>query len=733
MTVGKIDASDIGELLKSLLAANKVSCGEGGDDVAFFQHVKKSPDEYVPEMDYIVPKDTFHPKVFVTVDFLHTFVQTSKKLDGERIVVPEMLEAESRRLLNFVKYYFEYVESIQDQSGENQNVNAYTSGLNTYSEEAANEFINRTINFFVTSLQINRTRREIGTATITFKDTKNIRNGFGNRVLFDTAGSVMNQLFVPMLPVTVWARGRFYDNYYFPIYHGYIVAVSHKDTEGFAELEIMCKDVLELARVSSEMINPALIQLAEDRKINAVNLQAKPFYGHDHIEIIKSMFIGGRLQYDPSHKTRQDQIKRLLGKANDSRVDAVAQSITGSVIIGAAAVAAVLQKYNTKNKLNLMELEKFEYFNADYNREQYEHALDSRAIPKDKFSLKEVMRRSNHRDTRPKLLISGEKITPYRIWSIQSPKIFQSDFSSRLDVVKEVASTVYYDFYVDGAGNVHYHPFKLTNDYLINDTIYDSGTNQHKNIFPGVNVVGPEEATAVNPSVNFEELITFLRLTGTDPVLPIEAELGGILGAAIDRRFLQRFGYRRMNVSNPLFNYNFSLDPKDSTRKATGGLTFADLAAASLLRYHNAELFTKEATMIFRPELEVAQPVYFTDDKTVFYLNALTHSITIGGDATTTINCSFGRKSYEIPADLQSFVLLTQKVFDSPGAVKDIDLETVMAALPIKEWENYLRDESLAIFKNDYQAVTAVEGETPNSAEEQAKQDFWEEFTTKPQ
>jgi hypothetical protein len=180
-----------------------------------------------------------------------------------------------------------------------------------------------------------------------------------------------------------------------------------------------------------------------------------------------------------------------------------------------------------------------------------------------------------------------------------------------------------------------------------------------------------------------EELITFLRVSGEDETIQggDSSQLIGLYGSSTDKKMLARYGYRRQEVQNNLFNMNVEI--------VKGKVSFLDVAAAVLMQFMNAELFTRQTVVAFRPELEIASPVFFTEDNSVFYINSVDHNITVGGDATTSINCSFGRKDYELPPDLNSFLLQTQVAYNLKEK-RFADPKTLWNNIKIKEWQRYL-------------------------------------------
>jgi hypothetical protein len=723
---------DQSELIMKEMYANTQPCGRDFTDVEFFPYRKTNISKEVPVLPYLIPHDTYHPEIAIGIDFTHKFVQTTKQLEGEDLVDLDWLRVKAvPDLVRFVKTYFENITLYGLDSGETTSYFTYNIEKDPANLHEQNKFLNTILNYFLTSIQVTRNRTDIGTASITLKDNRNLKGGVSDQALFVHAAAIYLQLFVPMLPVTIWAKGRFYRNYFFPIFDGYITAVSPTDTAGFAEIKIECRDVFELARISSELINPALVIVGEDRKTQAVNFMNKPFFGHDHHKIIETMFRGGHLVFDPTGKSARFENEitlsgGLFGKweyvYDKEKNRLVKKEIApglfksvGSTISNAVTYLAkktgLKSSDDNKNKLDFMKLENFEY--ASSNDPAYvdmlPEYLESSAVHKTNLTMEYIVNNVSHTKRQRKLILWGANITPYRIWSLQSVPLFTTDFSSRLDVIREIASMVYFDCYADGAGNVHYHPFRFINKYLMNDAIYlkpNKSKFVHPDIWPGVQVISPEETIGVNTTFNSEEMITFLRLTGQDPfIAELEPELGNIIGTALDRKFISRFGYRRQVMHNPLFNRDFSLDP-NSKKIKEAGLTFGDIAAVSMLKFANAQLYTKDATIVFRPEINVARPTYFTEDNTVFYVNSITHNVTIGGNATTTVSASFGRKDWELPADLYSFILQTQKIFQY--GEQEVDPEDIIRNLPAFKWEEFLTNEARDIYLRNYAATGSL-------------------------
>jgi hypothetical protein len=649
---------------------NYVECGPDHADKNYPARIFKN---YSNQFDthkapHIVPDNVYHPEIKVAIDFTHQFVLNTdeEELKGKRPVSPDVLRRNVERLARFFVYYFDYVLTYEKKDAKYDLYNL----KNLEDEKNALLFLNDAVNWLLTGISVERTRTGIGSATITLRDNPNYRKNRKTNIFLDKTLDILNQLFVPMLPVTIWARGRLYKDYYFPIFDGYLMRMSPGNAQGFTTITLSCLDTLELARTSAEMINPAIIQMKEFKKQTAVNIFAKPLYGIDHKDIFNMMFHGGAAVVDPSSG------KGILLDAEDVALRRMWNEAHKSEYINFTALGNFLRT-------------------DEYTTYTPNMVADHRAIHKENFDTNEMVNRVSHRDRRRRTVFWGASVTPYRVFNFQSPQIYTSEFSSRLEIMRDVAGIVYQEFYVDGYGDVQYHPMRLGNDFLQWDQIYvdrHGGTVLHEPTFPGAQVIGPQETMNVSSSLNVEEMVTFLRLYGVHPTVQAQSELLQLVGSAIDKVYMARYGYRRKEIRNVLFNYN-KLLPK--ARK--NNESFLDVAALALLRFMNGELNSRTATTIFRPEIELASPVFFTDDNSVFYVQSISHSVNIGGDATTTINANFGRKDYQTPPDLFNFIVNSERLYKTSGKElfttdirDDPEREEItaedMSQAPIEDW-----------------------------------------------
>ena len=396
----------------------------------------------------VVPQDTYRPQIKVTIDFAHKFVDSGVNQPGTNVVDPRVLERETQRIFNFAQRYFQYEGSVGEQFGldvhdtiDPTDINIKGAKLHVPLAPANTlqrvRYLNNILNYFLTSVNVTRTRNAIGNASLRFKGIKNPIHKSpdatgNNRIFFNSVFDKFNQIISPMLPIKIWAKGRLYRNWWFPIFDGYVFAVSPTDSGGFVEFQIECKDVLELARTSIEMLKPALIPIAEDesKTKNYVNILSKVFQGYDHFKIIKAMILGDPIEYDPDAVVKQSM--RILKKSEKAARAANAEAVS-----------------------KMQALENFVHVTDGSNVDPLLAALEDRAIHEVDAGtdLSYMINKTAHGSAGPdqiagtprKLVTWGAELTPYRVMEFVSPKLFDSTFSSRLDIISQVAKTVYFE------------------------------------------------------------------------------------------------------------------------------------------------------------------------------------------------------------------------------------------------------------------------------------------------
>jgi len=653
-----------------------------------------------------VPSNFFHPKVVCCFDFTYKFVGdgfvSPTGIESQRPVSEATLLRVSAQLQRFFKYYYDYILGYYNKRDPQKELRKNINDVQINTEEDANLFVNYVINFYLSSISVDQNLNDIGTCSLTLTDNTGYRFGKTLRLFFDETFSILRQLFAPMVRMSIWSSGRLYTNWMFPLFEGHIVSVEPSNAAGFGSLSITAKDVLEIARISTEMVSPSVLQWKELQKQNYINIYSQPFFGVDHMEIFKMMFLGGKLTWDPK--------KQRLGPEDPG-----------------------FQK--TKNT-NFSALGNFDYASDDGGKKWPWEITENNAVPYKQFNLKRALQ--DLKSSRARYAVAwGFGMTPFRSTSTASGQTYTAEFAGRLEVLQNIAELVYFNFYVDGRGNVHYHPMRMANQYIGCDIFTKkkykgAGYSEaiHPDPFWQSQLILEEESTNFAKRVNVEELVTFLKvsgqpawITGNQP----QPELMGLVGAAADFDLMARFGLRRRTPQCPLLNWAVKLP-------GVNGKPYylTDMIAKALLQYANAELYTASATLIFRPELSLGRPMLSVRDNSVFFLQSISHSIDINGQASTTIGASFGRKFWQTPRDLTSFMIISQKIYESnktlpllPANATPEDVQKYyednfgLTQVPVAEWTADLDKRDQLFQKLEEQMSKEKQSETTTSEDQE--------------
>lgn len=610
------------------------------------------------EVVSVVPDHIYRPRIKVAIDFNHVYTLNldQAKADelniqnGSRIIPKKTLISLAIDIANYYLVFFETLSIKMDTKSKIQDsMQALLQNISSGNDDAINLFLNQFINMFITNINVDRSLNQIGNATVTLRDSTYIKNNVRRSAFFDNAKNYLYQLFSPYLPISIWVNGRIYQDCYFPIYNGFIFTVNPKDSQGYKQLDLICKDMLEFCNISTEMLNPSIIQLTDIKNQNYINIYSKPMYGMSHIQIFKTMFEGGSLAYSEDVasiiNTTTDDKGTTEGKNVTENNSSNDQSTSGSSL-NISSLGFFFDRLSEYN----------DFINGDKN---YYTRGYIKQIDKNQPILSEIINRTSYTKNNRSLIYWGENLTPFSIFSLQSMRVYSSDFASRFAILQEISGNTFYNFYISAYGDVCFHPLRLSNDYFINELIYKSNNNKINKIkhkFSGIYTINKHEILDATTTFNIDVLVTYLVFKGLASVdNTVSSEPGNLYGIAIDKKLMERYGYRRNEIQKEFLNENPTI--KDSTGKT---FKFFDMVATELLKYTNGELQTKTVNIILRPEMELGYPVYFTENDEVYYIQSISHNIAIGGSATTTINCNLGRKSYESPPDLYSYMLTNE-------------------------------------------------------------------------
>jgi hypothetical protein len=551
--------------------------------------------------------------------------------------------------------YFEVLESEMRKCVRLLSPDVVSSDVEGLLDKKGKDVFLILLNSFVSSVTVSRSREE-GTAHINLE--------FPNYAepLFDSMRRILDQPLSSMVPLRIYMRGRFVNRMY-PVFTGYITHTSYFNKGGYWGITVDCTDTLKLLSINPINVNPGIVErrlfgrvfeIEEERKEVGFRFSAWafPFTNLTLEETIKYLIEG----------TAKKEIEKETGRIS---IDGI-----GTLEMWWNPILETDEEKSSKKVPRPLryEISPYSFFN-------------------------------------PKVKICTQyQITPYKYMDLANRQMFFSEMVSRLDVIREITERTFHEFFADEVGDFVLIPMRLNYWFLKFDFV---GKGKGKGIvlerFParadvddGTYILMDDELLNLNVSFSDKEVYTAVDIYGEYPFATGSNEYveWAMRGFAQNPVLLSRLGLRWLRQKIPLIN-NLDLllqndkkmmeelqkqrdaltemlqkegDPKrreeienklrlieelakkslDVRKKSKNDVqaslnTFAD----AWMMFINSKAYSGSATLILRPEMVPAKPVYIPDREEIFYIDSVTHTISVGGNATTELSLIVGRKVYE--------------------------------------------------------------------------------------
>lgn len=444
---------------------------------------------------------------------------------------------------------------------------------------------------------------------------------YGLDILPDLYGTCV---FSEGIYVTIDAKGRFYSDRYCRIFTGVINQINETDNPTDRRITLSLTDYSRFLRYTRYNIHPAI----SDKDVLSGNSQAVIWTNRladkTNIDIAKELIP------DTKRDWKADKVNLLFKDAWTN------QKIEDSYFTGLAGGLGDIQVVDRNFMWSFL------VKNSSYDSKNNVHKPLSLLWG----------------DVKPK------SETNYQVYANIFGKfsLFTAEFKTRADILNETTVATFFVCYIDGAGNIHYHPPRYEYVNIRNDRfphvlgLFDEEAGRRET--PFIYVLLEEESLDESYIQNEEDIVTrlFVNLESDFGILraigkadPNLARLNIIWAQGI-----QRYGLRERSVSSAAFG-------DVSASKVFGLALFVRLLL---------ERKKMSTTMPMRAELQVDRPFYVPHKNMVYHIRSLTHTYSAGGERspgtyTTTVDCFGGRP-------LEHSAMLVPNLF------KESDFKTVI-------------------------------------------------------
>ena len=442
-------------------------------------------------------------------------------------------------------------------------------------------------------------------------------------------------IFQESLYLTIDAKGRYNPNKYYRIFTGSVVTTTYVDNPVDRKVTIECTDLSKLLKFSRFDVHPAFLQ----SDFTAVQGKA----------------------------TVSASTIRKMGGVE------IARTVIPSIVNDAPTILTDTYPVNNFKKEMWKHVNKKEKFYRSVPLQSGKNMFGDIDVPifnyHYSYTITAASYNTDFNNYNPQTVIYGDEnlnktaLTVYeQMFNVSALRV--SEFKSRADILTEIASLTFFTTYLDGSGNIHFHPYRFDNILdikninedidpmlAINDAIPPDSYFSHKGVYikdlehPNLYKLNFDEIISESYTQSEEDIITNLKVHGEvdfglySAVRKIDPNYYRVNLAWLDG--LKMYGYRERKITTPAFGNNLK------------AIIFFTIAA-----FIRIFLERKKASfsMPLTPELQVDRPYFVPYKQMMYHIRSITHSYSAGGERssgeyTTTINCFGGR-----PANMMSMI-----------------------------------------------------------------------------
>lgn len=419
-----------------------------------------------------------------------------------------------------------------------------------------------------------------------------------------------NFVIIPMMEIEIFAKGYYTVGglpQYYRIFWGMITNISKSWSNGVTTFTISCKDILHWWEKTNIILNPAFV--GNEGASCGYQLFQNQFAGLNPYTIIISL------------------AKEAMG--DFSITDGSFMSFKPE----AGPETAVVGQY-AKDVMAYWQLKFGNIWNALvlYGTSGSAYTFEGAGMDVSPLRLSNTIFKTEASILSENQLTASFKVQPHEIAAFKvdvqragDVQFFQNDTQSKLSVALTARDQIAYEFYCDTTGDIIFKPPFYNLNVIPNKPV--SWINDFEIIDDNINDSEAEVITHMTSSGNAFGGVTDWGLTDE-----ITIPRTGV----IDWHLLKRYGWRRQDfqcewAGNPKKLFWFLIDYMDRI---------------------NAKRQNGSVTIPMRPEVRMGFPVWVPHYDSFYYVNAVSHNYTPGGQATTTLTLSAKRSKFIAPKNL---------------------------------------------------------------------------------
>lgn len=427
---------------------------------------------------------------------------------------------------------------------------------------------------------------------------------------------VNNQLVLQtMMEVNIYSKGYYPVNgvyKYYRIFWGLITSVQVNFKDGTNHINLSCQDILHWWELTTSILNPGFIQQTQ----TTPPLFGNNYAGYNAYGIIAALaqdvtgsFSLGKTSFnDASGNSNLAQPGTNLG-------DYITYNVMGYWATKFAAIRESILLFGSSGRA-------YPLMNWGVSTDPYAIGQQIADVERESFN---ATRFPNVEGV--EFSTEASEINPYKTELQKAGEInfYETDAPEKLKIAHQARDQTGYEFYCDTNGTIVFKPpfFNMDvtknkpNSWIYNyEVIDDNITDSSKDVYTHITASGNAFGGNVDWGIN------------TDVTTPH--------AGVYDFHLLKKYGWRRNNLSvewagNPTRLFYYLIDYMDRL---------------------NSKRSYGQITIPHRPEMRLGFPIFIEKYDSYYYVEAISHSYTVGAQATTTLTLKAKRSKFIAPTQL---------------------------------------------------------------------------------
>lgn len=432
-----------------------------------------------------------------------------------------------------------------------------------------------------------------------------------------------NPLITPMMEVEIFAKGYYLVEgipQYYPIFWGLTTEVSDQYSGGEHTFSINCQDILKWWELCKMNINPAFTQ---SKGQLGRSIFGNVFFGMNPYDVIWTL----------------------------------AQQSFGDVIVGSGSLVSLNKEAGQGSTFTTAFGDLMAYWNSRFSRirsnlllygtqgtavrgdtlyDQY--TTDPRKPKSGSPFASSVVKKANGGNDGSQMVFdpTDPSVVAFRTQFPQAGQVnfWQSEYQTKLELANAAKEAIGYEFFMDVDGSIVFKPPFYNLDVLPNKPI---------SWIQDIDVIDWDLSDSE------AEVVTQIQVQGSfggnvDYGFPEEVTP---FTSVTDYHLLRKYGWRQQTYNSeflgaPLLMFYVGMD---------------------MLDRYNARRYRGTVNIPLRPELRLGFPVYLASKDQVWYIVGISHNITFGGRAQTTLTLTAKRQKFVAPrgiGTINSYIQPTQ-------------------------------------------------------------------------